>query len=59
MITLNVNGQSRQLDVDPETPLLWALRDELKLTGTKFGCGMAQCGACTVHLDGQPIRSCQ
>ncbi|MCH8684953.1 (2Fe-2S)-binding protein [Pedomonas mirosovicensis] len=59
MITINVNGQSRQLDVDPETPLLWALRDDLKLTGTKFGCGMAQCGACTVHLDGQPIRSCQ
>ena len=59
MITLNVNGQTRQVDVDPETPLLWALRDDLKLTGTKFGCGMAQCGACTVHLDGQPIRSCQ
>lgn len=59
MITLEVNGQQRRLQVDPETPLLWVLRDELKLTGTKFGCGMAQCGACTVHLDGQPIRSCQ
>jgi isoquinoline 1-oxidoreductase subunit alpha len=56
--TLDVNGQSRELDVDPEMPLLWAIRDHLKLTGTKFGCGMALCGACTVHLDGQPIRSC-
>lgn len=59
MITLTVNGQPRRLDVDPDTPLLWALRDDLKLTGTKFGCGMAQCGACTVHVDGQPVRSCQ
>lgn len=58
MISLNVNGRVRQADVEPDTPLLWALRDGLGLTGTKFGCGMAQCGACTVHLDGQPIRSC-
>jgi isoquinoline 1-oxidoreductase alpha subunit len=56
--TLNVNGQSRTVDVAPETPLLWVLRDALDLTGTKFGCGMAQCGACTVHLDGQAVRSC-
>jgi isoquinoline 1-oxidoreductase alpha subunit len=58
MIKLNVNGQEKQIDVEPETPLLWVLRDTLGLTGTKYGCGMAQCGACTVHLDGQPIRSC-
>ena len=58
MITLNVNGISHELDISPEMPLLWALRDTLNLTGTKFGCGMALCGACTVHLDGQPIRSC-
>jgi len=58
MIKLNVNGKDQQVDVDPETPLLWVLRDTLGLTGTKFGCGMALCGACTVHLDGQPIRSC-
>lgn len=58
MITLRVNGQDRQLDLDPETPLLWALRDELRLTGTKFGCGVAQCGACTVMLDGMPRRAC-
>jgi isoquinoline 1-oxidoreductase subunit alpha len=57
-ITLTVNEESRELDVDPQMPLLWAIRDHLKLTGTKFGCGMALCGACTVHLDGQPIRSC-
>lgn len=56
--TLNVNGQSQTLDVDPSTPVLWALRDTLGLDGTKFGCGAAQCGACTVHLDGQAIRSC-
>lgn len=58
MITLNVNGKSHELDISPEMPLLWVLRDTLNLTGTKFGCGMALCGACTVHLDGQPIRSC-
>ncbi len=58
MITLNVNGKSQQFDVSPEMPLLWVLRDVVGLTGTKFGCGVAQCGACTVHLDGQPIRSC-
>jgi len=58
MIRLNVNGRVLQADVEPDTPLLWALRDGLGLTGTKFGCGMAQCGACTVHLDGEPIRSC-
>lgn len=57
--TLNINGESRQVrDVDPETPLLWILRDELGLVGTKFGCGVAQCGACTVHLNGSPARSC-
>ncbi|MDB5651349.1 MAG: Isoquinoline 1-oxidoreductase, alpha subunit [Hyphomicrobiales bacterium] len=55
---ISVNGQAHDLDVDPETPLLWALRDEIGLTGTKFGCGMAQCGACMVHVDGMPIRSC-
>jgi isoquinoline 1-oxidoreductase alpha subunit len=55
---LTVNGKAIELDVDPEMPLLWALRDELGYTGTKFGCGRALCGACTVHLDGQPIRSC-
>ncbi|MEN3113241.1 (2Fe-2S)-binding protein [Uliginosibacterium paludis] len=58
MITLNINGQATRVDVAPDTPLLWVLRDTLQLTGTKFGCGMALCGACTVHLDGQPIRSC-
>ena len=58
MISLNVNGRVMQADVEPDTPLLWALREGLGLVGTKFGCGMAQCGACTVHLDGQPIRSC-
>src|SRR5579872_5503692 len=57
-ITLKVNNQTQQLEVDPEMPLLWAIRDHLQLTGTKFGCGMALCGACTVHLDGQPVRSC-
>src|SRR5438045_7292909 len=58
MIALEVNGAKRTVDVAPDTPLLWALREQLGLTGTKFGCGMAQCGACTVHLDGQAIRSC-
>ena len=55
---LNVNGNRHTVDIDGEMPLLWAIRDVLGLTGTKFGCGVAQCGACTVHLDGQPIRSC-
>jgi len=58
MITLKVNGESHELDVSPEMPLLWALRDRLHLTGTKFGCGKAMCGACTVHIDGQAARSC-
>src|SRR6266536_445167 len=58
MIVLNVNEKVHQLDVDPEMPLLWALRDRLDLTGTKFGCGRAMCGACTVHIDGQAARSC-
>jgi len=58
MIPLNINGRRQDVDLPAETPLLWTLRDELGLTGTKFGCGMALCGACTVHLDGQPIRSC-
>lgn len=58
MITLDVNGTSTSVDADPDTPLLWVLRDTLQLTGTKYGCGMSLCGACTVHLDGQPVRSC-
>jgi isoquinoline 1-oxidoreductase subunit alpha len=58
MLKLNVNGKPASLDADPEMPLLWALREDLQLTGTKFGCGMALCGACTVHLDGKPVRSC-
>jgi isoquinoline 1-oxidoreductase alpha subunit len=59
MVTLRVNGEERQADVPSDMPLLWVLRDVIGLTGTKFGCGIAQCGACTVHLDGQPVRSCQ
>jgi isoquinoline 1-oxidoreductase alpha subunit len=55
---ITINGKDQNLDCDPNTPLLWALRDELNLTGTKYGCGMAQCGACTVYVDGQPQRSC-
>ena len=58
MITLTVNNKAYEIDASPEMPLLWAIRDMVGLTGTKFGCGMAQCGACTVHLDGSPIRSC-
>jgi aerobic-type carbon monoxide dehydrogenase small subunit (CoxS/CutS family) len=57
--TIRVNGKPRTLDVDPSTPLLWVLRDHLGLTGTKYGCGIAQCGACTVHLNGEAVRSCQ
>ncbi len=58
MVTLHVNGKAQQVDVAPDTPLLWALRDVLGLTGTKYGCGMALCGACTVHIDGRPARAC-
>jgi isoquinoline 1-oxidoreductase subunit alpha len=57
--TLSVNGQSRTVDVAPETPLLWVLRDQLDLVGTKFGCGVGMCGACTVHLNDSPVRGCQ
>ena len=57
-VNFDVNGQPRRFDGDPQTPLLWVIRDELGLTGTKYGCGIAQCGACTVHVDGQPLRSC-
>ncbi|MEM1050202.1 MAG: (2Fe-2S)-binding protein [Pseudomonadota bacterium] len=57
-ITLTINGERRDVDAEPGTPLLWVLRDELDMTGTKFGCGVAACGACTVHIDGQPTRSC-
>lgn len=58
MITLIINGESHTLDVEPDMPLLWVIRDRLNLTGTKYGCGVAQCGACTVHIDGQAARSC-
>ena len=58
-MTLKLNGGSHIVEADPGTPLLWVIRDELKLTGTKFGCGVSACGACTVHLDGEPVRSCQ
>jgi len=56
--TLTVNGKAHEVDAEPETPLLWVLRDNIGLTGTKFGCGIAQCGVCTVHIDGQPVKSC-
>ena len=59
MITLTVNGEVHEVDVAPDTPLLWVLRDSVGLTGTKYGCGQALCGACTVHVDGQPVRACQ
>jgi isoquinoline 1-oxidoreductase alpha subunit len=58
MVTLRVNGTTRDVDAEPNTPLLWVLRDDLRLTGTKYGCGVAQCGACTVHIDGRAARSC-
>jgi isoquinoline 1-oxidoreductase subunit alpha len=56
-ISLKINGEKHQVDADPDTPLLWAIRDHLDMTGTKFGCGIASCGACTVHLNGQAVRS--
>ena len=58
MARLTVNGQQHQVDVEPDTPLLWVIREQLGMTGTKYGCGIAQCGACTVHIDGQAVRSC-
>jgi isoquinoline 1-oxidoreductase alpha subunit len=58
VITIDVNGASRQIDIEPDTPLLWVLRDVIGLTGTKFGCGIAQCGACTVHINGTAMRAC-
>ena len=58
MVALTINGQSHNVDVDPSTPLLWVIREQVGLTGTKYGCGVAQCGACTVHIDGQAVRSC-
>lgn len=58
MLNFNINGKMHSLDIDPETPLLWMLRDHIALTGTKYGCGIAQCGSCTVHLDGEPVRAC-
>ena len=59
IFNLNINGKKQQVDVDPATPMLWVLRDHLDLTGTKYGCGIAQCGVCTIHLDGMAMRSCQ
>jgi isoquinoline 1-oxidoreductase subunit alpha len=59
IINLNINGKKQQVDVDPQTPVLWVLREHLKLVGTKYGCGVAACGACTIHLDGVAVRSCQ
>ena len=58
MVRLNINGKTHDVDVDPNTPLLWAIREQVGLTGTKYGCGIAQCGACTVHVEGEPLRSC-
>jgi isoquinoline 1-oxidoreductase alpha subunit len=58
MVRLNINGVTREIDADPDTPLLWAIREQVGLTGTKYGCGIAQCGACTVHVDGAAVRSC-
>lgn len=58
-LSLKINGKTQQVDAEPGTPLLWVIRDELNMTGTKFGCGVASCGACTVHLNGEPVRSCQ
>lgn len=59
IFNLNINGKSQEVDVEPNTPMLWVLRDQLNLVGTKFGCGIAQCGACTIHMDGNAMRSCQ
>ncbi|MEZ4851208.1 MAG: 2Fe-2S iron-sulfur cluster-binding protein, partial [Bacteroidia bacterium] len=59
VFNLNINGKEHQVDVDPSTPMLWVLRDNLDLVGTKYGCGIAQCGACTVHMNGVAVRSCQ
>jgi isoquinoline 1-oxidoreductase subunit alpha len=58
MVKLTINGKSHEVDVDPNTPLLWVIREQVGLTGTKYGCGVAQCGACTVHVNGAPVRSC-
>ena len=58
LIKLSINDKDYEIDIEPETPLLWVLRDNIGLTGTKFGCGIAECGACTVHLDGRPVKSC-